>query len=471
MSTTVTLSCPELNVVPGALHECSFIVHNAGTVVEGYRLTIVGEAAEWAKVTPASFTLMPKEHQKGTIALRPPRGPKPAAGPLPFGLRVKPTDAIHDQVVEEAVLNIQPFDEWQAELVPGTQTGRRGARFVVKVSSDGNRPLRARIQPSSDTGGVHFKVNRPEIVLFPGSTSVTAVRVTASQVSWIGTPGQLPFRVAVNAADESRALEGRLLQRTIAPRWLPKAAAAGVALALGAALYASKAAHAVDATIPAGAIPRPPATTTKPLAPPTTKSNPSTSSQPSGSTTTTTSTSTTTSTTTTIPPRASGAACTSYTPAQAVASPQGTSGPWLVLSTLSFQDKTVADAVGTIAKNFNQICTLTADTTSEDGMSYWLPTPVTDYPVPSAAQCLSYNPSALTVNPDRIEAKAYDIAFGGDPSQMLTFSSQTVEQQAMAVITKYSRVCWLGGNSDGSTDSSIFDQYFDWQQAVEFWEP
>jgi hypothetical protein len=154
-----------------------------------------------------------------------------------------------------------------------------------------------------------------------------------------------------------------------------------------------------------------------------------------------------------------------------VALRQGPSGPWLVLSILSFPDKTVADAVATVAKNFSQFCTLTADTTSEDGMSYWLPASVTNYAIPSAANCLSYNPSALTANPDRIEAKAYDIVFGGDPSQMLTFSSQTVAQRAMALITKHSRVCWLGGDSDGSTDTSLFDPYFDWQQAVEFWKP
>lgn len=59
MGATAVLSSPSLAVEAGAEARCEAKVRNNGTVVDQFSFEVLGDAAAWSTVEPASLSLFP----------------------------------------------------------------------------------------------------------------------------------------------------------------------------------------------------------------------------------------------------------------------------------------------------------------------------------------------------------------------------------------------------------------------------
>jgi len=105
-------------VEPGGDATCTVRVWNTGDVVDAYAVEVLGPAAAWTDVEPATVSLFPGSNGVALLTFRPPRTPDALAGTLPFAVRVQSRDAgMATSVVEEGSLDVAPFAELAAELL------------------------------------------------------------------------------------------------------------------------------------------------------------------------------------------------------------------------------------------------------------------------------------------------------------------------------------------------------------------
>src|SRR5438874_2416689 len=143
---TVSTSPTECNVAPGESASCEILVRNTGTVVDQFTLQVEGDAAVWAVVEPPALNLYPgSEPGVSTLRFFPPRSPQTASGPARFALRATSREDPSVSATARGVLNVAPYYDLAAELVPHTSQGRRRAEHRFLVNNQGNTRMRAAV--------------------------------------------------------------------------------------------------------------------------------------------------------------------------------------------------------------------------------------------------------------------------------------------------------------------------------------
>jgi hypothetical protein len=255
MSVLVTLEPTAVEVDPGATQDVVVRVRNTGQIVDRFVLDVLGEAAAWASVTPASLSLFPGTEETVRIAFAPPTGCSPRAGLIVFAVRVQSSEDPADSVVEEGTVTVGPSTATTAELVPQTSRGSRSARHELSVANRGNVPVEVSVQPSDPDRLVNFDVRPPVLELEPCESGSARIRVRPNETILFGAPQSHPFVVTVvSSGQASIELRGTMLQRALLPSWIPRAAA----------LLAAVLVVGVGAVL-AGVIPPKPASTPTPL--------------------------------------------------------------------------------------------------------------------------------------------------------------------------------------------------------------
>ncbi len=233
VTTVALLETDSVQVEAGQYAALPLNVSNTGDVVEDYVLDIVGVPAAWATVEPARFTLYPGTSQTAMVHLRPPRSSQVPAGEQRFGVHVVPTEHPELAVVPEAVVEVLPFLETTAELVPRISHGRFGGKHQVAVDNRGNVPVTVILKPHVESDALTVRAEPESLTIDPGTATFADVRVKPTSRLWRGTPTTLPFAVIVAPQDTPEVrLEAGYVQDPILPAWLPKALLAALALAL-----------------------------------------------------------------------------------------------------------------------------------------------------------------------------------------------------------------------------------------------
>jgi hypothetical protein len=231
MGASVTLTAPSISVVPGGEATLEVRLRNTGTVVDEFSLSILGDAAGWASVEPPTISLFPGAEETARITFRPPRSPQVPAGPMPFGLHARSKEDAAGSSVEEGVVEVGPFLEPFAELIPRTSRGSRSAGHDLAVDNRGNIRLNAEVEAADADRLLGFDVKPPGIVVEPGMAGFAKVRVKPTKLFWRGTPKTLPFQVVVRPeGGVPVTLDGALLQEAVLPPWFMRAMLALVAL-------------------------------------------------------------------------------------------------------------------------------------------------------------------------------------------------------------------------------------------------
>ena len=233
MGAAATLSATMLAVEPGEEATCEITVRNTGTVVDQFTCEVIGEAANWAVVEPASVSLFPGTEEQVTVRFRPPRDHHILAGPIDFGVKVTPQEDATGTTVEEGVIEIRPFVDTTAELLPRTARGRRRTTHELALDNRGNATVNARLIAADADEMLLFSIDPPSLSAAPGHAGFAKVGVAARKRFWRGTPKTRPFQVVVEPeTGVSLSLDGTFLQEPVLPKWLGKALLALLLLAL-----------------------------------------------------------------------------------------------------------------------------------------------------------------------------------------------------------------------------------------------
>jgi hypothetical protein len=233
MDTRATLESVPVTVTPGGASTCRLVLRNNSYLVEAYEFSIVGDAAAWSRVDPPSATLYPGGESTVDVHFEPPRSPLVPAGEVPFAVRVVPSGRLHESVAPEGVVDVQPYTETTAELIPRTSRGMRNARHEVAVDNMGNVPIAVSITGVDPDGRVTATPRPDVLTVAPGQVAFTTLVVRSRRRLWRGAPVTHPFRVLVACEGQQPAvLDGATLQTPLIPAGAGRVAASLIALAL-----------------------------------------------------------------------------------------------------------------------------------------------------------------------------------------------------------------------------------------------
>jgi hypothetical protein len=232
MATLATLDATSIELTPGASTTVPLHVRNTGSIVEGYRIEVLGVPQPWAVVEPAVIDgLYPDEVTTATITFNPPRTAEVPAGTFPFGVRVIPVEHPDEVAVPEGVVEVLPFLDTTAELVPRTSHGRRGGTHQVAVDNRGNVPITVHLECSDANDDLKFAVRDRVVSVAPGQATFVKVKAVPRRTMWRGADRTLPFVVSVAAETSVPArLDGTHVQTAILPKWFFKALLAALAI-------------------------------------------------------------------------------------------------------------------------------------------------------------------------------------------------------------------------------------------------
>jgi hypothetical protein len=215
MGASAKLDHGSLRVDPGGEVRGQITVRNSGTVVDQFSLEVLGDAAGWATLEPASLSLFPGAEGSAAFIIRPPRLWSTRPGTMAIGIRAASKEDPAGSAVEEGTLEVGSFTETSAEISPRTSHGRFGATHEVLVDNRGNVPVEASVAGSDEDRQLRFATTPPSTIVEPGAAGVARLRVRPTSRFWRG-PARTRLQVAVEPVSGTPIkLEGAFLHDPI----------------------------------------------------------------------------------------------------------------------------------------------------------------------------------------------------------------------------------------------------------------
>jgi hypothetical protein len=195
MDPVVTLASTDVPVEPGGQATVAVRVRNRSSIVEGFRLDVVGDAAAWATFHPAEVEVRPQEEAEALLVFAPPAATGAHAGAVPFGVRAVSQVDPATSAVAEGDLQVGSVAQSQVTITPVTSKGRFSARHRIEVVNWGNAPVRLALSVSDPDEAVGFLLNPDTLDLPIGTSGRARLRVRARKPMLRGVPVRRPFRV------------------------------------------------------------------------------------------------------------------------------------------------------------------------------------------------------------------------------------------------------------------------------------
>ena len=238
MGASVVLSPENVTVTPGSTASATVRIRNDGTVVDVFAVDVVGEVSGWATVEPSSVNLFPGAQGTAEVRFLPPRSTAVTAGSKPFGVRVRSQEDPGFSVVEEGVVDVEPFTELGATLVPQTVETSGSAKAGVRLVNAGNRTEGVSLRAEDPDEALTATVNPASMQLVPGQEGVAQVSLRPRERFLRGPTRSRPYTVIVDSGDpEPMKANGTLVQKpVIAAGWV-KLAAGLVAVGIAAGIF------------------------------------------------------------------------------------------------------------------------------------------------------------------------------------------------------------------------------------------
>jgi hypothetical protein len=261
-----------LTVEPGSSGAVELTLRNDGSATERARVQVAGAGAPFSYVVPDTVALEPGAEATVRVGFRLPRASIPAAGPLPFEVKLldpsapesrKASAVAAGRTVAGGVVEVAPFSVLSTTLDPPEATITGPSRHEVCVGNRGNAPVRVDIA-APPVDGLDVTVDPPAITAPPGVTTRAVVTVTPPKRPFTGPQRELAFTVVATPEGSAPVeLAGRLVQHAAyATRTLVRSGvAAGVvvlALVIGVIAFTggdSSTVSATGGTVPATASP------------------------------------------------------------------------------------------------------------------------------------------------------------------------------------------------------------------------
>jgi len=221
MAATATLASKAVTVTPGGEAVSEVRVRNSGTVVDQFTLEVLGDASAWAIVEPAVVPLFPGAEAVARIKFKPPKSSSVPARAIPFAVRVKSREDARASLVEEGVVEVGPFNDTSAELIPRTARGSSRARAQLALDNRGNVRINARLTAADPDRKLNFTITPPAITAEAGTVGFATIRVSPRQRFLTGPPKISPYKVLVHQDGlPTITVDGSMQQEGLIPRWL-----------------------------------------------------------------------------------------------------------------------------------------------------------------------------------------------------------------------------------------------------------
>ncbi|MDQ6719346.1 MAG: hypothetical protein M3003_00950 [Candidatus Dormibacteraeota bacterium] len=233
MAATAALASKAVTVTPGGEAVTEVRVRNSGTIVDQFTLEVLGDASAWAIVEPAVIPLFPGAEAVARIRFKPPKSSSVPARAVPFAVRVKSREDARASLVEEGVVEVGPFNDTFAELIPRTAKGRSRAHARLALDNRGNVRISARLTAADPDRKLNFTITPPALSSEPGTASFASVRMSPRQRFLTGPPKTNPYKVLVHQDGlPTITVDGTMQQEGLIPPWLLPALIGLAALAL-----------------------------------------------------------------------------------------------------------------------------------------------------------------------------------------------------------------------------------------------
>jgi hypothetical protein len=220
--------------MPGGSVTYELRVRNTGTVVDELTFEALGDGAGWIRVEPAVLPLFPGVEETVRVTVAPPYAASTPVGPLVFGVRAVSREDPGGSAVAEATVDVGAFRELFVELVPRTARGRRRGSTDLALDNRGNAPVDVRFRGLDADGTLDVEVEPPAVTADPGTATFAGVVVRPRKRFARGPSKTLPFQVVADGEDgtEPLVVDGTMVQEALLPKWLLRALALVVLLAL-----------------------------------------------------------------------------------------------------------------------------------------------------------------------------------------------------------------------------------------------
>src|SRR5699024_475821 len=120
-------------------------------------------------------------------------------------------------------VDVLPYLQTTAELIPRTSHGRRGARHRLAVDNRGNAPVTVQLSGGDEAGALDVEITPPALTGEPGHAMFADLKVAPFERFWRGPEVTHPFTVTVAAENSTPVvLDGTHVQEPQMPGWLPK---------------------------------------------------------------------------------------------------------------------------------------------------------------------------------------------------------------------------------------------------------
>jgi len=221
MAATAKLASKAITVTPGGEVVSEVRVRNSGTVVDQFTLEVLGDASAWAIVEPAVIPLFPGAEAVARIKFKPPKSSTVPARAIPFAVRIKSREDARASLVEEGVVEVGPFNDTSAELIPRTAKGSSRARAQLALDNRGNVRINARLTAADPDRKLNFTIVPPALSAEPGTASFASVRLVPRQRFLTGPPKISPYKVLVHQDGlPTITVDGSMQQEGLIPPWL-----------------------------------------------------------------------------------------------------------------------------------------------------------------------------------------------------------------------------------------------------------
>ena len=224
MAVSASLSVARVEVAPGSHATAKLTLRNTGSVVDEFRIEILGPAAAFTTAQPETVPLFPGAEATVELTFAPLLDSRTATGEIDVAVKVTSKEDPDGSAVEELVVYVGGFSDAFAELVPRTIRGARSAKTELAIDNRGNARIEASASGVEADGALRFEIEPPGFGVEPGAANFARVEVRPNKRFLRGPDRTYPFKV-VSETKGSGTLtaDGMFIQRAILPHWLVRA--------------------------------------------------------------------------------------------------------------------------------------------------------------------------------------------------------------------------------------------------------
>src|SRR5215467_13605856 len=232
---TLVLTSHQLAVEPGGEVSLELRLHSHSSVVDEFKVEVLGPAAAWTEVEPPILSLFPDTEGRAQVRIRPPRAWHVSAGILSVGFRVASSLDPSRAAVDECDLEIAPYTDVAVELRPRTSRGRLRGRHKILLHSGGNTPLDVALTAHEMDGDCRLRIKPHLVRLRPGRNAKARLTVRPGYIPWLG-PVMETYQFEASALPRGGAeikIPGIMRQSALLPRGVLTIALVAAAIIVG----------------------------------------------------------------------------------------------------------------------------------------------------------------------------------------------------------------------------------------------